>query len=167
MFSAKRCIYYGRPEGILPNPGLVCACKGHPLLKMPQSPHTPTRSPTLASSTAEDTDTVPSTEIFPTPHVKKALASDPSERPAPMRAASTPPEIVSDNRIPPMPRGTPGDLSSVLSLSKSWDRQQLSKKRSQYYNDVFATREPNNTPKDRISRDSVIMADLKLSGAVS
>ena len=134
---------------------------------MPQLPHTPTRLPRPASPNGEDTETLPSTEIFPTPHARTALGPDRPERPPPMRAASTPPEIMSDSRIRPMPRGTPGDLSSVSSLPKSWDRQQLSKKRSQYYTEVFATREPNNTPKDRISRDSVIIADLKLSGAVS
>ena len=64
-------------------------------------------------------------------------------------------------------RGTPGDGGSTTDLQKDWESQRLAKKRSEYYNNVFAIREPINSARERVIRDSVIIAELKLSGAVS
>ena len=83
------------------------------------------------------------------------------------RAASTPPEITDENRVGSVTRGAQGDLPSASTLEQSWRRQQLSKKRSQYYGEVFACREPNNTVKERVARDSMIIAEVKLNCYVS
>ena len=83
------------------------------------------------------------------------------------RAQSTPPHFTDDSRFRSLTRGTVGDLPNVDNLEKSWSRLHLSKKRSQYYSDAFAYREPNNTAKDRVARDSVILAEVKLNCCVS
>lgn len=78
------------------------------------------------------------------------------------RAQSTPPDLV--DRHPS--REKPAQLPPASELEQSWSQSQLSKKRSQYYSDAFAYREPNNTAKDRVVRDSVIIADVKLNCCV-
>ena len=83
------------------------------------------------------------------------------------RAQSTPPQFTDDRHFRSLTRGTVGDLPNVDSLEKSSSRLHLSKKRSQYYSDAFAYREPNNTAKDRVARDSVILAEVKLNCCVS
>jgi hypothetical protein len=82
------------------------------------------------------------------------------------RAHSTPPELThSDNYgiLSKAPRG----LSDVTGLESSWSRLKLSKKRSQYYEDAFAHREANNSAKERVAKDSVILAEIKLNCCVS
>lgn len=44
---------------------------------------------------------------------------------------------------------------------------QLSKEKSQYYTEAFAYREATNTAKERVTRDSVIIAEVKLNHCVS
>ena len=83
------------------------------------------------------------------------------------RAHSTTPGAADNSRLRSLSRGTVGDLPDFQSLERSWSRLHLSKKRSQYYNEAFAYREPNNTAKDRVARDSVILAELKLNFLVS
>ncbi|KKY29180.1 putative mif domain-containing protein [Phaeomoniella chlamydospora] len=65
-----------------------------------------------------------------------------------------------------MRRGAPGDAPSMASLAISWERQQLSKKRSQYFSDIFAARELRYTPKERVTRDAIIIAELKISSTL-
>jgi hypothetical protein len=86
------------------------------------------------------------------PHVPKKILNF-------TRAASTPSEITNENCARQLP--------SASHLAAAWDRQQLSKKRSQYYGEAFAYREPHNTAKDRVTRDSVIVAEIKLNCEVS
>jgi hypothetical protein len=97
-------------------------------------------------------------------------------------------ELVSPNRWPPSPaesdstddqipapsaltmeqrrlkrdisRGSPGDQITP-SDAKTPDQRQLAKKRSQYYEDVFAYREPLSLARERVSRESMIMADIQ------
>jgi hypothetical protein len=57
-------------------------------------------------------------------------------------------------------RGSPGDRESSPH-TKSPEQRQLAKKRSQYYEDAFASREPMSSARERISRDSMIMADVR------
>ena len=83
------------------------------------------------------------------------------------RAQSTPPQFTDDSRFRSLTRGTVGDLPDAQSLEQTWSRRHLSKKRSQYYSEAFAYREPSNTAKDRVVRDSVILAEVKLNCCVS
>ena len=83
------------------------------------------------------------------------------------RAQSTPPQLTTDSRFRSLSRGTVGDLPDASSLERSWSRLHLSKKRSQYYSDTFAVREPNNPAKERVVRDSVVVAEVKLNCCVS
>ena len=57
-------------------------------------------------------------------------------------------------------------MSDVASLENSWQRLHISKKRSQYYGDAFAYRESNNTAKERVSKDSVILAEIRMNSCV-
>jgi hypothetical protein len=114
---------------------------------------------------------------FPTP--PRAATPDPLLRvngrlsPAPGkllnmgRAQSTPPELPNDRHLRHISRGTTGDTVESSSLSQSWSRLHLSKKRSQYYCDSFAVREPLNTARERVIRDSMIVAEIKLNFCVS
>ncbi|EXJ87465.1 hypothetical protein A1O3_04425 [Capronia epimyces CBS 606.96] len=79
------------------------------------------------------------------------------------RAQSTPPEITHSTQFGILTKSTDGHLSDVASLERSWQRLHLSKKKSQYYSDAFASREPTNTAKDRVAKDSVVLAEIKLN----
>jgi hypothetical protein len=114
---------------------------------------------------------------FPTPPKREPPASslrlNGRVSPAPgrfmslQRAQSTPPQLTDDSRFRNATHKTDGDLPDVHNLEQSWSRLHLSKKRSQYYGDAFAYREPNNTAKDRVVRDSVILIQVKLNCCVS
>ncbi|PGG99705.1 hypothetical protein GX51_06157 [Blastomyces parvus] len=58
-------------------------------------------------------------------------------------------------------RGTPTDGHPTRPLSKSPNRLDLAKKRSQYFNEVFTSREPYHTPRHRINQDSVVVVEIK------
>ena len=81
------------------------------------------------------------------------------------RAQSTPPELTHSNQFGILTRASQG-LSDAATLEHSWSRLRLSKKRSQYYEDAFSYREPNNTAKERIAKDSVILVEVKLNCCV-
>ena len=83
------------------------------------------------------------------------------------RAQSTPPEHTNDVQSRGINRGTTGDASETSDWDSSWSRLQSSKKKSQYFTEAFAYREPRNTAKDRVTRDSVILAEVKLNYCVS
>jgi hypothetical protein len=132
--------------------------------------HTPT-------STASHVRASQVENAFPTP--PRGVTPDASFRingrssPAPakllnmQRARSTPPELTNDNAFRHVSYGTSSDLPDAASLEQSWSRAHLSKKRSQYYSDAFAYREPQNSARERVVRDSMIIAEVKLNCCVS
>jgi hypothetical protein len=63
-------------------------------------------------------------------------------------------------------RGTPGD-QSIFSDSKTPEQKELAKRKSQYYGDVFAAREPNASARERITKESPILADVRTNVIVS
>ncbi|KAK5029208.1 hypothetical protein LTR13_008745 [Exophiala sideris] len=95
--------------------------------------------------------------------LRGTLSSPPKRLMALERAQSTPPETTHSNQFGILTRSTAGQLSDVASLESSWQRLNLSRRRSQYYNDAFAYREPNNTAKERVAKDAVIQAEIKLN----
>ena len=86
----------------------------------------------------------------------------PAKFPLLKRAASTPSETTNENSILHFARGINGELASVSNLQPSWNRQTLSKKRSQYYEGAFACRDANNTARARVTRESMVIAEVKL-----
>jgi hypothetical protein len=60
----------------------------------------------------------------------------------------------------PVDRGSPGD-QAIFSDTKTLEQRELSRRKSQYYGDVFAYREPISSARERISRESMIMADVR------
>ena len=109
----------------------------------------------------------PQTDIFPTPiqPTKPTPSSPPRRQYAIVRASSTPAELTNVGQPSNASRRTLGDLPSTL--QKSWNRQQLSKKRSQYYDSAFAEREPNNSARERVAKDSIVTVEVKVNFLVS
>ncbi|KAG4437297.1 hypothetical protein IFR05_007235 [Cadophora sp. M221] len=57
-------------------------------------------------------------------------------------------------------RGAPGD-QAIFSEGKTPERKELAKRKSQYYGDVFAYREPNTSARERVTKESMIVADVR------
>ncbi|KAK2749985.1 hypothetical protein FQN55_002703 [Onygenales sp. PD_40] len=57
-------------------------------------------------------------------------------------------------------RGTPTD-GCAGPLSKPSSQQDVAQKRSQYFNEVFTSREPFHTPRHRVNQDSIVVVELK------
>lgn len=57
-------------------------------------------------------------------------------------------------------RGAPGDRA-IFSETKSPMQREVAKRKSQYYQDVFAQRESNTSARERVSRESIVMADVR------
>jgi hypothetical protein len=124
-----------------------------PSSSRPVSPHTP----------AEANRPTPPPDVLVTPNKPRSQPSSrPSQFPLLKRAASTPPEKRDENVLLRSSKCTRGELSSVSSLQQSWDRQLISKKRSQYYEGAFAYRE-GNTARARVAKDSLVTAEVKLN----
>ncbi|OQV11076.1 hypothetical protein CLAIMM_14976 [Cladophialophora immunda] len=129
------------------------------------------------TSTPSSTSRINATAIenaFPTPptgenvpenafHLKGRMSPAPHKFPLMQRAQSTPPDLTRPSQFAIGAKSSQGQPSDVASLEQSWSRLRLSKKRSQYYDDVFAYRESNNTAKERVAKDWVILAEIKLN----
>lgn len=63
--------------------------------------------------------------------------------------------------LKPLDHGVPGDAALFAMVNRGPEQQMQSKRKSQFYGDVFAVREPTNTPKDRVTRDSVVTVEIK------
>ncbi|EXJ61736.1 hypothetical protein A1O7_02165 [Cladophialophora yegresii CBS 114405] len=131
------------------------------------------------ASTPSSTSRINGTAVenaFPTPPTGDTAPENASRlngriSPAPrkllplQRAQSTPPELSHSTQFGVLTKGSQG-LSDLASLEHSWSKLGLSKKKSQYYDNAFAYREPNNTAKERVAKDSVILAEVKLNCCV-
>jgi hypothetical protein len=63
-------------------------------------------------------------------------------------------------------RGSPGD-QAIFSEAKTPQQRELARKKSQYYEDVFATREPSGSARERVTKESLIYADVRTNVIVS
>lgn len=63
-------------------------------------------------------------------------------------------------------RGAPGD-QAIFSDLKTPEQKQLAKRKSQHYNDAFANRESNSSARERVLRESTVMADVRTNVIVS
>jgi hypothetical protein len=71
-----------------------------------------------------------------------------------------------DRLTRPINRGTPGDIG-MFSVEKTAEQKELARRKSQFYGDAFAWREPNGSARERVQRESVIMADIRTNVIVS
>ena len=62
--------------------------------------------------------------------------------------------------------GTPGD-QAISSESKTPQQRELARKKSQYYEDAFATRGPSGSARERVTKESLIYADVRTNVIVS
>ncbi|KAL9618240.1 MAG: hypothetical protein Q9160_007010 [Pyrenula sp. 1 TL-2023] len=136
--------------------------------RSPQTPSSYRSSP--SSSSEEESPTFGHADIFPTP-MHRRIKTRGSPAPTKLfdelkRAQSTPPIRTDDRRASRLETDTLGELPSVTNFQSSWESRQLSKKRSQYYNEAFASREPYNGPRERVQKDSVIIGEIKLNRAL-
>lgn len=97
----------------------------------------------------------------------KSLVSQNELPPSPAKSDTIMPEVTMDatdreqHRITrDLSRGAPGD-ASIFSATKSPEARELAKKRSQYYSDAFANREPIASARERVTKESMVMADVK------
>ncbi|KAI4189041.1 MAG: hypothetical protein L6R41_001744 [Letrouitia leprolyta] len=72
------------------------------------------------------------------------------------------PDLIDENAISgPYGRGSPGDAALMAMVNKDRASTDLSRRKSQFYSEVFAYREPNVTARDRVNRYSVITCEVK------
>ncbi|KAL8753715.1 MAG: hypothetical protein Q9199_004859 [Rusavskia elegans] len=77
-------------------------------------------------------------------------------------AVSNKPDMIDETQISgPYGRGSPGDAALIAMVNKDRTSTDLSRRKSQFYSEVFAYREPNLTARDRVHRYSVITAEVK------
>lgn len=90
---------------------------------------------------------------------------DPMPMPLP---ASEKPDMIDESAISgPYGRGSPGDAALIAMVNKDRASTDLSRRKSQFYSEVFAYREPNLNARDRVHRYSVITAEVKTNVIVS
>jgi len=77
-------------------------------------------------------------------------------------AISTPRDIMEQRaKANHIDRGAPGDGAIIAATNGSSQQQDLRRKKSNFYTEVFAYREPNLTPKERIYKDSIVTAEVR------
>ncbi len=77
-------------------------------------------------------------------------------------AVSTPGESMEEKSTIRKPDRGAAEESAIRSATNGTPQQQeLRKKKSQFYSEVFSYREPNLSPKDRIYKDSVVTAEVR------
>ena len=69
--------------------------------------------------------------------------------------------------IKPLDRGAPGDPSLRAITNRNPEETHLTKRKSQFYSEVFAYRESHQSPRDQILQESIITAELKTNVIVS
>ncbi|KAL8917231.1 MAG: hypothetical protein Q9208_008070 [Pyrenodesmia sp. 3 TL-2023] len=76
--------------------------------------------------------------------------------------ALTKSDLIDENHISgPRGRGSPGDAALMAMVNKDRASTEISRQKNQYYSEVFAYREPNLTPRDRVLQYSVVTAEVK------
>lgn len=130
-------------------------------------------SPRAHTPTANDFPT-PQGQVFTVRKRDKGLVSPAqsafsfADGDSPIHAISTPPtppDSVDQNHksiMRPLDRGTPGERPSSSNAMTNPEQPTLRKQRShQFYQEVFAYREPDASPKDRIYKDAIITCEVK------
>lgn len=58
-------------------------------------------------------------------------------------------------------RGAPGNGAIISATNSTPQQQELRKKKSQFYTEVFSYREPNLSPKERVYKESIVTAEVR------
>lgn len=83
-------------------------------------------------------------------------------------SASNKPNLIDEKQLlGPLVRGSPGDAALMAMVNRDRASTDLSRRKTQYFSEVLAYREPALTPRDRITRYSVITAEVKTNVIVS
>ncbi|KAL8785616.1 MAG: hypothetical protein Q9213_003270 [Squamulea squamosa] len=90
-----------------------------------------------------------------------SFADEVDQKPMPL-SASEKPDMIDERQLSgPYGRGSPGDAALMAMVNKDRASTDLSRRKSQFYSEVFAYREPNLTTRDRVHRYSIITAEVK------
>ena len=76
-------------------------------------------------------------------------------------APLTPLEKEQEQLLIPINRGAPGDAALTNMVKRGPVEIMQSKRKSQFYGEVFAYREPQTSARDRITRDAIVTAEFK------
>ncbi|KAL8671759.1 MAG: hypothetical protein Q9168_003754 [Polycauliona sp. 1 TL-2023] len=99
--------------------------------------------------------------ISPAKSTFSFAADEADSAPMPL-AVPNKPDLLDEKRISGLHgRGSPGDAALIAMVNKDRTSTDLSRRKSQFYSEVFAYREPNLSARDRVHRYSVITAEVK------
>jgi hypothetical protein len=137
----------------------VTSQRYHPEESLPSSPEPPRAD--LIKKRA------PPIELPPSPADSDIAMRQASPRGSPSVTTSTSATTREEQRITRnINRGAPGD-QAIFSDAKTPEQKQLAKKKSQYYQDVFSARESNISARERVLKESPILADVRTNVIVS
>lgn len=72
------------------------------------------------------------------------------------------PDLIDEKKISRnISRGAPGDAALMSMVQRDQEGTDLARRKSSYFTEVFAYREPNLSPRERIYKHSVITAEVK------
>ncbi|KAK5951525.1 hypothetical protein OHC33_007581 [Knufia fluminis] len=122
-------------------------------------------------STASRIRPAPVENAFPTPTPPRRQESRRSESQRSGRQSPAPGRLFLFGKSSPAPkehksvealrsnvsRGGSNGLSSASELEKSWQRKELSKRTSLFFDQAFAVREPYNSARERVARDAMML----------
>lgn len=85
-----------------------------------------------------------------------------SSRNGPAQPSPTGADLIDEKQITKhLKKSSQGDVVPALSVPRSHEETQQSRRKSSFYGDVFAYRESYTSVKDRIARESVVVAEVK------
>ncbi|KAE9378935.1 Tautomerase/MIF [Stipitochalara longipes BDJ] len=106
-------------------------------------------------------------ELPPSPAASDTAMRQASPRGSPSITSSPSATTREEQRITRnIDRGTPGD-QAIFSAAKTPEQKQLAKRKSQYYGDVFAARESNSSARERVLKETPILADVRTNVIIS
>ncbi len=94
------------------------------------------------------------------------LPPSPADSEAQLRDPDPPSPKTESRYIREVDRGAPGD-AAIFSNTKTPEQKDLARRKSSFYGDIFAYREPPNTARERVTKNSMIMIDVKTNVIVS
>lgn len=118
-------------------------------------------SPEKSQTTKRASTLLSQIRMLPSPPAEIDLPSMREASPISGSPATTSNMSKEANRITrDLTRGSPGD-QAIFSNTKTPEQKTLNKRKSQYYGEVFANREPIASARERVLKESPIVADLK------
>lgn len=140
----------------------------------PQEPSSPTSSTSqgqqsqstsaeraqLASTTRKQ-KTLSQFALPPSPAESMLLETSQHPVPAPRSVGFEEKKMMKD-----IDRGAPGD-AAIFSENKTPEQKEYARRKSQHYSAAFTFREANSSARERVCRDSIVMADVRTNVIVS